>query len=934
MRRFLLDSVARGDEPLLLLPTRADVSRARAELAADCPTGLTVTRFERFLRDAWERAGDGRAVVTPTQRALMLRDLAGAEGTPERRGMTRLAGRVVEGLADAAGERWRQAAGSSGIGGMVSSYASELQRRGMIEPGEIVGILERNGSLPVHPVAVHRFTDLTVGQEAALGSLSAAGADILVTFTWEEGFPPTEAVSALVGRLAALGEHVRMTAVTDHTPSEELRRIEAGLFAGPEPAPPGGDVVFSSAEGDEAEADRIAAEVLRFRIEHGIPAERIAVVYRRPEAHVPVLRHALAEAGIEADYDVVIPFAATPLGRAFSSLVGFCASGGREEVLGFLRSAYSGASPAQVVAIERRWRERGVTRGTGLEPGLSALTGPAGKALERARSAGARTGPADAARAWSGILNGMLVAAYGRDGCPVSEADPDVAAHRAVMTALADLVALEDIAISAAELCAVLTDLEVATGEAERSGRVQVMGVERVRGRRFEAVIVAGLVSGEFPALREDALGSADVAALFGSVGSDPPTWGGAPAERALFYDAITQARSHLVVSRQTADSSGSPLGPSVFWEELRDFYRPVGLEAEDEAPLVCDRASGMAEVALGEHASNSLRRGLRTVAMAVCSADAGVEVTEARVAVAHARSRSRTGVLTEPTNLRELAERTCFAAGELERYAGCPYRWFVSRCLHMESVDFEVDGLVYGRVAHAALKEIYRPLCGTGRRPEADPAAVDAAMRVALREGEVPEHLADEVGMTVRARVLRHLRAEAGTLEGFAPAHVEWSFGPYKSAAPEVDLGDFAMSGRIDRIDVDGHGNALVIDYKYGGVSTPAEYDSEPVLQVPLYVAAVRRLLGLRVVGGLYAGLGTTSGAKFRGPYLDGAVHGGVSRSDAVDEPAFDAVVDRAVQAAAAAVASIRSGRIGRAAAAGRCRYCPAQGMCGGDGA
>ena len=64
-------------------------------------------------------------------------------------------------------------------------------------------------------------------------------------------------------------------------------------------------------------------------------------------------------------------------------------------------------------------------------------------------------------------------------------------------------------------------------------------------------------------------------------------------------------------------------------------------------------------------------------------------------------------------------------------------------------------------------------------------------------------------------------------------------------------------VTGRVDRIDVDAGGRALVRDYKGRTVSAGARWAQDRRLQVALYALAVRELLGLEPVGALYQPVG-----------------------------------------------------------------------------
>ena len=183
-------------------------------------------------------------------------------------------------------------------------------------------------------------------------------------------------------------------------------------------------------------------------------------------------------------------------------------------------------------------------------------------------------------------------------------------------------------------------------------------------------------------------------------------------------------------------------------------------------------------------------------------------------------------------------------------------------------------------------------------------------------------EALASEVrgGRTVRRRALlraleadveRYLRTEAECGAGYEPARLEWSFGGERDEQGPLLLGPGSgVTGRVDRIDVGPDGaSAIVRDYKGSRATAGARWAEDAQLQVPLYLLAVRELLGLEPVGGLYQSLWGRKPAA-RGLVRDD-VPGGYVNRDVVDRDAFEAQLEAARELAARTAEAMHGGRI-----------------------
>ena len=140
------------------------------------------------------------------------------------------------------------------------------------------------------------------------------------------------------------------------------------------------------------------------------------------------------------------------------------------------------------------------------------------------------------------------------------------------------------------------------------------------------------------------------------------------------------------------------------------------------------------------------------------------------------------------------------------------------------------------------------------------------------------------------------------------------------EESLPALELGEgpdrVTVRGVIDRVDVDpgGSGVAIVRDYKSGSARPEhagARWQADRQLQVALYMLAVRELLGLEPVAGLYQPLGGGD-LRPRGVFLEGAPVGSrVVANDARSEEQLDEVLADAAARAVALAAQLRSGEL-----------------------
>ncbi len=218
--------------------------------------------------------------------------------------------------------------------------------------------------------------------------------------------------------------------------------------------------------------------------------------------------------------------------------------------------------------------------------------------------------------------------------------------------------------------------------------------------------------------------------------------------------------------------------------------------------------------------------------------------------------SRQRGGVLS-PTGL--------------ERWAACPYRYFLGDVLRVSALDAPADELSIspmdkGSLVHDILELFMRKSLEGGDVPRPGESWSDGSRDLLLAIAAREFDRAEMEGKTGRRLLWRLAREEIledldrflaedaeWRTEGWTPAAVEQRFGDPErgqlDAARVVlpDGGEVMFRGMIDRVDLSRDGSrAVVIDYKTGGSSSYRAIGSDPVdrgrrLQLPAYAAAVR---------------------------------------------------------------------------------------------
>lgn len=929
-------SARAGEVPVVLLPSQPDVTRARNELLGrDGLVTVRVEQMDRYLAQLWSLHGDGRTIVSPTQRAALVARAIAATGIDKETDYGSKPGfaALIEQLANVSDRAPGKASvsGAEAIVDVLEAYRSALAAGGLIGLVEATHVLSSRVRREWFdgPLVANRFDDLTGAQEAFILAAVDAGVSVHLALTGGGGAPVFAATRELVERLSSVADEVVERPAAEPTSDEfdELRMLEQGLLGEMPRVAATGAVRLSAAFGEDSEAERICAEIQRMHVE-GIEFGQIAVVFRAVEKHERSLRRAMREAGIPALFDVRPSFASTGFGHALMTLLEFSRSGERSVLVAFLGTAFSGVDSESSAALDALWRTTKPKTRRAFVQDL-ARVGDETKRLVRRAVKLADTGVnATNAGEWKRTAGELLAGAYGNDA-PLLDATGarDAAAHRAFCMIIDDLSALEATEDSRVSLRSVLEGARISVREGAEGDQVQVMDAHRVRGRRFEGVIIGGLTSGEFPRrARESVLVRGALGGALERAGVTLPREERAEADRLLFYLAATRARRTLILSRQIADSDGRPLRDSILLEELLDLYR------DDEGrldPGLPQSTLAFADLAVHEAAPSLLRRALRAAALSG-GAHIAPEVLRARERLAPPDE-----ALSEETVLQTLGARAVFSVTELETYLRCPYSWYYDRLVRPRPLEEDSEPLVRGSLVHDALEAVYSGMAEALGAARVTPANVETAVeyaasvasRVAGEELE-ERRLRDEMlRRDVVDLVTRLVRRDARHLPGFEPYALEWSFG--LDDDPE-EFDGFALRGRIDRIDR-GPAGYVVTDYKTGSATRAGRFIEDGVLQAPLYAEVVRRRLGGPIAGSFYRSLTARKPTDLnRGMYDARLLDPGpeLCANDAKTE--IEELVASAIDRAREAARGIRNGSIPRRPLGKTaCRYCAAAAWC-----
>jgi ATP-dependent helicase/DNAse subunit B len=838
--------LARGEEPLLVVPTRADVERYRRELALEgAVLGVRVERFEGLIGEIVRRTGVSEPVLGRVARERVLAHViaggaAGAKARWSNPGFVNAFAatvaelevrRVTPARLQAALKAWGSADGSGAVAGLedlgrlYGEYRRLLERIGRTDPerrtARALDALRLQPALwGATPVLMYGFDDFGALQLDAIETLGVVvDARVTVSLTYEPGrtvFGSRAGTFETLRPLAA--EHRRLEARAEYyapCARAALHHLERSLFeSGGAEHKQGaaGAVRLLEGGGERAELELVAGEV-RALLDQGMRPEEIAIVHRTPSAVAELLGEVLAARGIPHALERRVPFANTAIGGALVGALRSTTDAGEiGDLLAWLRAPGLLAHPELVDRLEARVRREGVTSAARAREiweaehwRLQALDN-----LGEAARRGGRTLCERAARELEWLFNAPR---RGRAALLESDELDEARALAAGRRALAELGGLTrgapELGLDAAELARALEGLEIVSGTRAGEGRVAVVDPLALRARRVRALFLCGLQEGVFPAsarsepllAEQERRRLAETSGL--RLGGSRQAADTLAAERYALYAAVSRPQELLVLSWHAADDDGVAQARSLFVDDLVDLFEEGLVGQRARRPLGAVGWPGSGDVIRSRTTSgggpgdeSARARQLSSASVPVASPENSTSPPDDRVT--QPRHPTPLGALRDEEIKEELREHV-WSASSLEVWVECPVKWFVQRMLRADDLDPDPEPLARGALAHAVLKdtlERLRERTGSARLTGARLRLAKELLREALakREAELPLSAAPERRPGLRRRLeadleryLEHAAEQESPLE---PTYLElgFGFGLAGEGAQEVD--------------------------------------------------------------------------------------------------------------------------------------------------
>ena len=830
---LLAGAVREHGRATLLVPTFAERDLCRRALAdAGAGTGIDVATPSSWIAGMWELLGDGRRIATSLERRMLVADLmAGRDAdsiAPLRAnpGTASLIAQVAEALLPeiaapaALGGELSEPDGASerAVFSLVRAYADMLSARGLVEASEAASLLAR-----------------------LVAECAPACARFVAV---RDAFHLPAHMMRLLESVAGVGEAVVLL-------NPDQRPLALDLPSAAE-APLPGDVAaprftqdpeFLEVAGPHARGAAYARAIEELVGE----GREVVVACARPSEVFDEVSPRLAARGVSSECSFVARFGQTAVGRQFGSLSDVVArmkEAGEDleraaawwpapELTDWMYSPLSGMDSNSARKFDKKMRSnRSLTPEAVLRTLQSYQSQTATMRKRADQSKPYARVPAVCASVVSYLWQGRPVSAL-KAMCTVAAALPssalgwrDGSVRSRTESAMA-AKAVELLAETARELdvpqsaaVAVLDSLTVSDIRRAESTDFAHAGDDDSKAPcvRFmtladaallpagsvDALFIADVDADSFPLSREEGA----FATLSAELGAVPVELEPAARLRDLFHRAMAAARTHVVLARVTHDRQAKNRYPAAMWTELMALIRAEGRDAR-----VASAGEGDIVGDLDTAAGAGLAR--RRVA---CLPPQELGEGDIRHLVLYQR---------DPDDPSRLVPRQ-LSASQIEGYATCPLCWFMSSRIRPQSLDAGFGNMEKGNFVHDVMYRLHAELIEAGvprvtssnldfclgrLRDVFDRVRAEHARNKTSSSGALVAHSAlervqvDEILPQLEAVV----RYEAGALAPFAPAYLEYSFNGLG-----VEYAGRPLGGRIDRVDVDAEGRAMVIDYKH----------------------------------------------------------------------------------------------------------------------
>ena len=424
-----------------------------------------------------------------------------------------------------------------------------------------------------------------------------------------------------------------------------------------------------------------------------------------------------------------------------------------------------------------------------------------------------------------------------------------------------------DGAITLAKEFLALMEVDLYSVHSRDKNKVQVYNVTLARQKEYQVVFLGGLLEQQFPIqVKEDPILSDAERRTLNERGEVLKERLPRQAfERYLFYLAVTRAREHLILSYPRFDLEGKEALPSFYVEEVRSLFEG-GLGEKKQH--VADVLPPWSDVATVEEAEQRVVKDIWSMP------EGKRNRSETRFAFALYNHVIRDpdfqqlvdrlfqpieGVMTD-VRIRPhfIPAKRVWNPTMLEEYAECPYRFFAHRLLVLESQTEGIDLRRRGTILHDVLQAFF-----TWRSSRKEKTDFEKAKDFCLKkfnelweEGPLTGDRYYKIELErkrMQEVILDILRVEIvegkPPIAGLTPTYFEYEF---QDLILKGERREILLRGKIDRIDVDSDGKfCLVIDYKTGKSFKLRALENGTSLQLPLYIIAARKKLGLEPLGG-----------------------------------------------------------------------------------